>query len=224
MSYTWNFGEIWKYKEVFLEGSVITMELTVLICFFGTLLGLGIALLERTNNRWIRIPLRLYIDVTRAVPVLVLLIWLYYCIPIFTGLGLDSFATALIALSINMSPFASEIIRSAIESIPKGQYESGQVLGFTKLQTMFRIILPQAVKQMIPNMVSLYITMLKFTSLASVIAVNELLHVGNTLISNTYRPLEVYTTVALVYIALVIPLTYLSKRLERGVSIGKVAV
>jgi len=221
MAYNWQFNTIWNYKEVFLKASLITIELTILVCLVGSFLGLIIALLEKSKNKFIKLPLRIYIDVVRAIPLLVLLIWMYYCIPILLGIRLSAFITALIGLSINMSPFVAEIVRSGIESIPKGQYESAKVLGFTKLQSMFRIILPQAIKPMIPNLVSLYITMLKFTSLASVIAVGEILHTANTLISNTYRPLEVYTAVAVLYIILVIPLTYLAKKLENRLSSKK---
>lgn len=223
MTYNWQFYIVWKYKEALLKATLVTLELTILVCILGTILGFTIALLQQTKNRWLTIPIRIYVDVIRGIPLLILLLWLYYCIPIFTGIKISSFLTALIGLSINVSPFISEIVRSGIESIPKGQYESSKILGFTKTQTMIRIIIPQAIKQMIPNLVSMYITMLKFSSFASIIAVNELLHSANVLISNTYKPLEIYTTIAIMYVIMVIPLTYfaefLEKRLEKKKSL-----
>lgn len=221
MTYKWQFQLIWKYKQVFIDALGMTLVLTIIACSLGTILGLFIALLKKSKKKYIQIPLRVYIDIIRAIPVLVLLIWMYYCIPIFTGLKIGSFTTAWLVLSINASPFIAEVIRSGIEAIPRGQSESAKVLGYTEYQIIFKIILPQAIKQMIPNLLNMYITMLKLSSLASVIAVNEIVHAGNILISSTYQPLEVYTTVALLYIMLVLLLSYFSQKLEKRLGTKK---
>jgi polar amino acid transport system permease protein len=215
MSYSWQFNVVWQNLDVFFRGAIITVGLTIATCIIGTVLGLLIAILGKSKTKYITIPIRIYVNVTRAVPPLVWLIWFYYCLPIVLGIRLGSFSTAVLALSIGGSPFLAEIIRAGIEAIPKGQYESALALGFQKTKIIFRIILPQAVKIIFPNIVNEYITILKLTSLASIIAVTELVSSANTLISNSYRPLEIYTALALMYVIIVVPISYLVKNLER---------
>ena len=157
---------------------------------------------------------RLYIELFRALPILVLLIWVYYVAPLLFNIRLSPFFSALLALSLNLSAFVAETVRAGIEAIPKAQLESGVVLGIRSFKVMRTIILPQAFRSMLPNLMGLYIAQLKNSSLASVIAVNELLHISNTLISNTYRPLEIYSAVAFGYLCLTIPFTLLANKLE----------
>ena len=113
-----------------------------------------------------------------------------------------------------MAAFVAETVRAGLESIPRNQFESGLALGMTSRQVMLKIVMPQAVRNMIPNLMGLYITELKNSSLTSIIAVNELLHRSNILISETFRTLEIYTTVAVVYLIIILPLVYLSRRIE----------
>lgn len=216
--YQWDFGVILQYKSVFIQGSLTTLWLTFLVVIFGSILGLLIGLMRRSTFPFLPSIAIIYIELFRALPILVLLIWLYYVSPILIGVQFSPFNTAVIALSINLSAFVAETVRAAIESIPKNQFESGLTLGLTPTQTMFSIILPQAVKNMLPNLLGLYINQLKNSSLASVIAVNELLHRSNSIISNTYRPLEIYTAVAVMYVIIILPFTFLATRIERQIS------
>ena len=135
--------------------------------------------------------------------------------PLF-GIHISAFFTALIGLSLNLGAFSAEIFRVGIISIPKGQRESSIALGLSKYQTMKDIILPQAKRVIIPPLTGRYIETIKLTSLASVIAVDELLHSGQNLISVSYRPLEVYTIIALLYLAIIVPLTLILKKLEKS--------
>ncbi len=214
MAYDWGFSVILRYKEAFLLGTWMTLKITILCIVFGTLAGGVLALLRLTKSRILRFLSVTYIELFRGIPLLVLLVWLYYCMPIFLKINLGNAFTAVLALSINLSAFAAETIRSGIIAIPRGQTEVAQTLGLRSHQVFFRIILPQAGRVIIPNMVGLWITMLKLSSLASVIAVYELLHSSNTIISQAYRPLEIYTVIALIYLAIILPATFLSRRLE----------
>jgi polar amino acid transport system permease protein len=214
MGYQWDFAIVLKYRTAFLNGTILTLELTFLSIVFGTILGCAVALLRRLHFAPLRGLCSAYIEIFRGLPLLVLLVWLYYCLPILFGVKFNSFTTAVIAMTINLSAFAAETIRSGIESIQRGQREAGLALGLTPSQVMLRIVLPQATKVMIPNMLGLYITMLKLSSLASVIAVYELLHSANNIISQIYRPLEVYTIIAVIYLAIVLPMSLYGRKVE----------
>jgi polar amino acid transport system permease protein len=220
MEYGWDFRGLLRYREAFLSGTLITLKLTFWCIIFGTLLGGCIAFLRQRRTSLLRLIAGIYIEIFRALPLLVLLVWLYYCLPIISGLKFDNFTTALIAMSVNLSAFAAETIRSSVESIPKGQNEAGLALGLKSWQVFLRIVLPQAAKVMIPNMLGLYITMLKMSSLASVIAVYELLHTANNLISQVYRPLEIYTIIAMIYLIIVLPVAYYAGKIEKRIKLG----
>lgn len=218
--YQWSFEVILKYREALLNGALLTLALTFLSIIFGTFLGAIVARIRKSRFRLLRLLSFVYIELFRSVPLLVLLVWFYYCLPILFGVRFGSFSTAVIAMSMNLSGFVAETIRSGIEAIPKGQKEAGLSLGLTESQVLRRIILPQSIKIMVPNMLGLYITMLKLSSLASVIAVSELLHSSNNIISQSFRPLEVFTAIAMIYVIIIMPLSYYARRLESNIQLG----
>lgn len=215
--YQWNWNVVLQYKYVFLQGAATTLWLAFLVVTLGTILGIIVGLVRRSQVPIIPKIFQIYIVIFRAFPTLILLIWFYYVAPIVIGVQFSPFVTAVIAMSLSLSAFVAETFRAAIESIPKNQFESGATLGLNPAQTMLYIILPQAVKNMIPNLLGLYIIELKNTSLTSVIAVNEILHRASAISSVTYRPLEIYTSVAVVYLILVIPLSLLAGRVENNI-------
>ncbi len=212
--YDWDFNIVFQHKEVFLSGAIITLEITFYAIIFGTLLGAVLGVAKKSKSPYIRIPANIYIELFLALPILVLLIWIYYCGPLLFGLNLSGFWTAVLALSLSLSAFVAEIVRSGLISVPIGQIESARGLGLSSFQTITRIVLPQAIKVMTPPLLSMYISTLKMSSLASVIAVYELLHSAQNLILSSYRPLEVYTAVAISYLILILPLTLLTRRFE----------
>lgn len=215
MNYTWDFSVILDYKEAILKGTLITLELTFFSLVVGTILGLLISLGKLSKNHLLKYPAIVFIEIFTGLPLLVLLIWLYYALPILTGIRISALTTAIIGLSLNLAGFSAEIFRAGIISIPKGQTEASLALGLSRFQILTKIILPQATKLIIPPLSGRYIETIKLTSLASVIAVNELLHTGQNLISVSFRPLEVYTIIALVYLVIIIPLTMILRRIER---------
>jgi len=215
MNYTWNFNVITEYKVAILKGTMLTLELTLFSLIFGTILGLILALAKLSKNKFLKYPAIIFIEVFTGLPLLVLLVWLYYALPIFTGIRISALPTAIIGLSLNLAGFSAEIFRAGIQSVPKGQTEASLTLGLTKFQTIKRIIMPQATKLIIPPLSGRYVETIKLTSLASVIAVDELLHSGQNLISVSFRPLEVYTTIAVIYLIIIIPLTLILRKFER---------
>ena len=200
---------------VFLRGALVTIWLTFLVALSGTILGVAIGFLRRSRSWLISQAANVYIELFRALPILVLLIWMYYVVPLLFGLRLSPFAAAFIALTTNLAAYVAETFRAGIEAIPKNQFDSGITLGLSYFDVMFRIILPQAFRNMLPNLLGLYITQLKNSSLASVIAVNEILHQSNLVISKTFRPLEIYSTVAVIYLLIIIPVTLLANKMEK---------
>jgi len=216
MNYTWDFSVIFDYKEAILNGTLLTLELTLFSLIIGTILGLIVCLCKLSKNPILKYPAIFFIEIFTGLPLLVLLIWLYYALPILTGITISAFPTAIIGLSLNLAGFSAEIFRAGIISIPKGQIESSLALGLSHFQILQKIILPQAVKLIIPPLSGRYIETIKLTSLASVIAVEEILHSGENLISVSFRPLEVYTVIAIIYLIIIIPLTFFLRRIERG--------
>jgi len=212
--YNWDFSVITTYKLAILKGTVMTIGLTLTSLLLGTCFGLILCFMKISRNPAPKLLAKIIIDTFTGLPLLVLLVWLYYALPIFTGIHISAFVTAVMALSLNLGGFSAEIFRAGIQSVPTGQVEAAISLGMTRWHTLRRIVLPQAVKVIIPPLSGRYIETIKLTSLASIIAVDELLHSGQNLISISFRPLEIYTAIAFIYLAMIIPLTLFLRRFE----------
>lgn len=207
--YQWDFRFLWTYRWPLLSGIAVTIEFTVAVIVLGIVLGVLMSFMKLSRFSALRAVAAAYIEILRCTPLLVQLIWIYYALPLLSGIELSGISAGVIALSLYGSAFYAEIIRGGIVSIDSGQPEAGMALGMTPFQVMRRIVLPQAMKRMIPPMMNQSITQFKNTSLVSVIAVPELLYQGQVIAHDTYRPLEVYTSIAVAYFILLFPLTLL---------------
>lgn len=214
--YDWDFTVLWQYRYVLATGLLYTLLFTVLCVIFGLLIGLVTGLGRLSSNPLITAPLRAYIEVFRCTPVLVQLVWFYYALPVLTGIEMSAMTAAAACLSLYGGAFYSEIIRGGIIAIDEGQTEAAKALGMTRLQLMRRVILPQAFKKMIPPLMNQSIMQLKNTSLLSVLAVPDLLYQAQVAAHDTYRPLEIYTFIAITYFVVLLPITIWAKRLEYG--------
>lgn len=212
--YEWNWDWIWSYRSQLINAAWLTLWLNIIILIFGSLLGVLFGLLKRSSNKIVRTTAVLYIDIFRTLPVLVLLIWFYICMPILINFKISSILAAIFVLSINLSAFVAEIVDAGIQGVPKLHIESGRLLGLSKRQNLRFIILPIALRNMAPPLVGQYINSIKLSVLASVIAVPELLNVSQDIISQTYRPLEFYTVLAVIFLILLLPGTIYSKRMD----------
>jgi len=215
MRYDWDFTPLASYSLLWLHGVGVTFALSLLVICVGTALGGLLVLALRVQSRLFRVFTRLYVDIFRAIPALVLIGSLYFCLPILTGLRIDPFDTAFIALSLNLAPFAAECIRSGIESVPNLQYESTRVMGFSKWQSSYYVIAPQAVRRILPPLVGQYVTSLKLTSLAATISVPEIWHATGQVITATSLPIEARLVGAILYVAIILPFLWLSRWLEK---------
>ena len=221
MHYVWDFSILGKYSHLFWIGIGWTIAYTIGTILLGTLLGLIVGMLRL--KRWPVIDWLLiaYIELFRCTPLLVQIIWFYYAFPVVIGLNIPAHVAAVSVLTLYGGAFYAEIVRGSIESVPRGQWDAARALGFRGWHLLRLVILPQALKPMMAPYVNQSVTQLKNTSLISVIAVPDLVYNATLINAETYRPLEVYTVVALIYFAILFPATLVARRLERGMTYDK---
>lgn len=214
MTYQWDFSILGRYLPAFLKGIGWTFAISVLGFLGGLLLSLPLGFSRASEHKTLSFCAGAYTEVMRTVPALVLIIWFYYCLPILFNLRLSAAFSATLALALSSSAYSAEILRAGIRAVATGQVEAAYALGYSRYEAARDIVAPQALRIMVPPFVGLFIATVKNSALASFIAVPELLHRANDAISNSYRPLEIYTIVAIIYVLLLLPLSLLSKRFE----------
>jgi polar amino acid transport system permease protein len=194
------------------SGLVLTILLSVasVVCSFA--LGLAVALGRMYGPAWLRAPLVFYIDSMRAIPVFVVLVWIYFAVPIISGYSFDPFWAALTGITIHVAAYVAEVVRAGITSIRKGQIQAGLAIGMSGAQIVRKVLLPQATVRMLPAFGSIVSVTIKDTAIAAVIAVPELMRQAETVAGQSYRPIEVFTTVMVIYFLLIFPVTRLIDR------------
>lgn len=215
IGYAWDFSFLWAYRGLILTGLGVTIAYTIGTIVLGLIVGLITGLLRLSRNPVITAPLVAYVEIFRCTPLLVQIVWFYYALPVVIGLDIPAHMAAVLVLSLYTGAFYAEIIRGGVISIERGQWDAARAIGMRRGQVMRHVILPQAVKRMIPPFMNQSIIQLKNTSLVSTIAVADLLYDGTIITAATYRPLEVYTTVAVIYFIVLFPLTLAAQQVER---------
>lgn len=218
MTYEWQFGFLWEYRWLILSGLGVTVAFAVGTTILGLVIGVLIGLGRLLGAAWVRVPLTGIVELFRCTPLLVQLVWLYYALPVVSGLQISAYTAAGLALTLYVSSFYAEIFRGGVASIDIGQWDGARAIGMRRLQVLHRVILPQAFRNMLPPIMNQAVIQLKNTSLISTVAVADLLYQGSVITAATYRPLEVYTLVAVLYFAVLFPMTRLASRLERRLS------
>ena len=213
--YAWDFAALKPYWGLIWQGLGVTVFYTVITVLAGLAIGLAAGILRTTAPRWVAIPLRGYIEVFRCTPLLVQLVWVYYALPVLIGVDMSATTACFVTLSLYAGSFYAEIFRGGIEAIDRGQWEAGHAIGMQQGRIFRRIILPQALQVMIPALINQTIMQLKNTSLVSTVAVGDLLYQGSVITAASYRPLEVYTTIAVLYFIVLFPLTLVADQLEQ---------
>lgn len=214
MSYEWHWEVVGENLPFLLEGLKTTFALAVIIMILGSILGLVLAVIRTTRTPVLTQFATGYVEFFRTTPLYTQLVWLYLCLPLITGIAIPRFETAVIAFSLNLAAFQSEIFRAGVLSISKGQTEAAMAIGMTRMQAMRRIILPQAVSRVVPPTASNWIGLFKDTAIVSLIAVQELMFRGRVMAVNSYRPLEIFTAVALIYFLATYPQSLLVDHLH----------
>ena len=205
MAYKWRFDVVWDNASILLSGLAGTVSLSIASMVVGLVLGLVVALARLSPWRPVQLVAYGYTEFFRTTPLLVQVMWVYTVMPLLTGIALSPFYSALVALGLNIAAFMAEIYRAGIMSVGRGQTEASLALGMTSTQMMSRIILPQAVTRMIPPMGTMWVSLFKDTSIASFIGVVELTYQARFLAVDTYRPLEIFTILAVIYFVITYP-------------------
>src|SRR5271169_3767941 len=198
-AYAWDFSFLWHYRELILFGLGVTIAYTIGTIIIGLAIGLLTGLLRLSRNKLLTAPLVAYVEIFRCTPLLVQIIWFYYALPVIIGVNIPATVAATLVLSLYTGAFYAEIVRGGVNSIERGQWDAARAIGMRRAQVMRHVVLPQAIKRMIPPFMNQSIIQLKNTSLVSTIAVADLLYQGTIITAATYRPLEVYTMVAVIY-------------------------
>jgi len=201
-----------------LSGLYITILISFFSIIFSLTIGFFIALPGLSKNKYLLVINRVYVELVRAIPLLVLLLWVYYGLPILVGLSLSPFMAGVVSLAISDSAFEAEIFRGGISSIPIGQHEASKSLGLNSWQRMRLIIFPQALRFILPPIGNQFVYIIKMSSLVSIIGLADLTRKANELVVNVYRPLEIYTFLVLEYLILIIFITYFVRLLEKKLS------
>ena len=199
-----------------LSGLTTTIYISVISIVISMVLGFVVAIPSLAKNRFLTYINIGYVEIVRAIPLLVLILWIYYGLPIMTGISFSPFVSGIIALSISESAFQAEIFRAGINSIKKAQWEAGSSLGLNFFKRLRLVILPQAIKNILPAIGNQFVYVLKMSSLVSIIGIGDLTRKANELVVTTYRPLEIYTFLILEYLVLILIVSYFVRKLENN--------
>jgi polar amino acid transport system permease protein len=205
MTYQWRFDVAFENLPLLLSGLGLTCLLTVLAMAIGIAGGLVLALMRLAPLRVVRWPAYAFTELFRTTPLLVQVVWVFSVLPLTIGLTLSPFFSGLVALGLNVAAFMSEVFRAGITSLSMGQFHAGYALGMTRAQCLRRIVLPQAALRTVPPLAGMWVALFKDTSVLAVIGVAEMMTQARVIAADTYRPLEIYTLVAVVYFLLTFP-------------------
>lgn len=211
--------DLLRFLPMMLEGAWVTAQITALALLLALVMGFTAALMRLSRFRLARGVATVYVEVFRGTSALVQLFWMFYVLPHF-GVNINPFMVGWIALGLNIGAYGAEVIRGAIQAVPKGQYEATIAVNMTRWQAMYRVIIPQAIPNMIPPWGNLSIELLKATSLVSLITIADLTFRARQLNDRTFETVEIFTLVLLMYLAMALVITAGMRLLEHYTSRG----
>lgn len=214
MEYSWDFGPVFERFDMLALGLLNTMKIAAVSIILGVLVGMVLAVMRLSSKKWLRWPAAAFIEFYRNTPPIVHFFWFFYALPVMLAVSLSPYVAAVLALSTQSGAFYAEVFRGGIVSIERGQWEGGTALGMSHQALMRRIIVPQAVSRMVPPFIERSFELLKTTALASTLAYADLLYQAMMVNSETFRPLEVYTTIAAMYLVLLVTASQLARLAE----------
>ena len=217
MSFDWSV--VWQNRDALIAGTATTILLTVATMAIAVPCGIIVAILRLYGWAPMRALATAYVEFFRNLPLILVVFWAFYVPPILTGLGLSPLATGLAALALNVTAYNAETFRAGINSIRRGQVEAAMVLGMNRVQALRRVVVPQAVRRILPVLASTWVSLFKDTSLVSVIAVTELAYVSMQIRAQSFRVLEMLTAMAAIYWLLGYPQAKLVDWIQRRFAI-----
>jgi len=213
--YHWDFYTVAQSFDLFLMGLGTTFLYTVGSISIGIVFGLLAAFARLSRFRSLRLLARSYQEIFRCTPLLVQIMWAYYALPLLLGITIPNYIAGLMMLSLYVGSFYGEIFRGGINAIDKGQTEAALATGMSGAQAMYHIVMPQAIKKMLPAFINQSVIQVKNTSLLYAISIAELTYMTYVVNGETYRPMEAYTIAAVMYFAILFPLTQFADYFER---------
>ncbi|WP_126425416.1 ABC transporter permease subunit [Brevibacillus marinus] len=200
---------------ILLSGIKLTILIAVAGLGIGFFIGAVAGIAKCSSNKWLYWIAAVYVEIIRGTPLMVQALYIYFALPMMLNTKIDPIAAGIIAIAVNSGAYIAEIVRGSIQSIDKGQVEAGRSLGLNAFQTFLYIVWPQAFRRMIPALGNQFIISLKDTSLLTVIGVGELTRQGTIVVSSNFRAVEVYTTVALLYLVMTLTISLVLRLVER---------
>jgi polar amino acid transport system permease protein len=213
MNYSFDFNAV--SFEPLLKGLVVTLELTLAANAIGLTFGFLLALLIMSRIAVIRLPAMLFVEFFRCTPAIVQIVWFFYCVPMLFDVFFDAMTMGILALGLNLTAFNAEAYRAAIQAVPREQVDAGIALGLNPLQRVLHIVLPTAFRASIPVLLTNGIGIFQQSALVAIVAIQDLMYQGKSLATETYRPIETFTVVALIYFAVSFPVSQIVGYLER---------
>ncbi len=210
-----DFSSVWEFRWQLLEGLGVSFFLMTSSSILGLLLGILLAIVARSKFKLFRWCVIVYVEFFRNTPLLVQLIWLHFVMPLITGINTSPLVSGLIALTLNVTAYFSEIARSGIGAIPAGQWEAASAIGLRRRHTWSLVILPQALRIMIPPLANMVINIFKATAILSFLAIDDLMRVTVRISNAIYKPVETMTAAAILYLILGSALAYGAAVIER---------
>ena len=215
MNYRWDFASVFSNTDALLAGLSGTLRIFAICLVMGLGLGLVVGLGRYSTRKLLYLPASIFVEFFRNTPVLVQILWFYFALPILVPFEVSPLLAATLGISLNSAAFSAEIFRGGIQSIDRGQWEAARAIGMTHAQALRRVVLPQALRRMLPPLTNRGIEIFKMSTLASAVAYVELLQQGKLIASLNFNPIEAYTVVALIFFVVLFPLVQATYALER---------
>lgn len=213
---TVDFSPVWHYRQALFYGLCLTVLVSLAAIVVGTLMAIPLALGLRCRNRWVRAVFSIIVEFVRACPPLVFLLWCHYLLPIAFGFRTSPITTSLLVFTTYFAAFAADIFRGSLDAVNKDTLHAAIALGFSPILLLRRVQIPEVFRRSLPALNSLAVNLLKMSSLASIIAVPELMYSASLILAERPRPFEVYSTIAAAYIAVIVPLVWLLRCWEKS--------
>jgi polar amino acid transport system permease protein len=213
--YSFDFFYVLSSLPRLLQGLVVSLELTAIAVGIGTFSGFALALATSSRSRLLSTPPRLFVEIFRCTPALIQIVWFFYCFPMLANVFWSPFTMGVIALTLNLTAFNSEAYRAAIQAVPAAHRDASVALGLSRWHQTIYVVFPQVVRIASPVLVSNSISLFQQSSLVAIVSVEDLMYQGKLIAVQTYRPLETFTIVALIYFGLSFPISQVVGRIER---------